>query len=74
MSKKDGDILKRIKDKACRELVVRALEAGWTARVTGSSHVALTSPAGKVVVTAATTGDHRTARNFRAQLKRAGLR
>lgn len=57
---------------AYRAAARAALRAGWTIERT-SRHLAWTTPAGTVVITASTPGGRRTRLNDLAQLRRAGL-
>jgi len=54
-----------------RPVLIEALTHGWTASITGSGHVKLTHPVHGIVFTSCTTGDVRTVRNLRRQLRRA---
>ncbi len=46
----------------------------WKITLAGSGHLRWHAPDGTVVVTASTPSDHRSTRNSRAALRRAGLR
>ncbi len=56
-----------------RRLAQRALARGWRIEVRGSGHLSWIPPRGRIVFTSSTPSDPRTVKNFRAQLKRAGL-
>jgi hypothetical protein len=47
---------------------------GWTIGLRGSGHLEWRSPDGEVIITPSTPSDHRSYRNSRARLRRAGLR
>ena len=59
---------------ALRSLARTARDHGWTISLRGSGHLAWRSPDGEVIITPSTPSDHRSAKNSRARLRRAGLR
>lgn len=56
-----------------KDMLRRAVEAGWTVTKTRGCHWLLRSPSGARVVTGSTPSDGRALLNFRADLKRNGL-
>jgi hypothetical protein len=67
-----GGGLPRKMPEAYRATARAALRAGWRIERT-TRHLAWTSPAGTVVITASTPGDRRARLNDLAELPRAGL-
>jgi hypothetical protein len=63
----------RIPD-ALRSMARAAERAGWVIAQSGGGHLAWTSPEGVTVFTPSTPSDHRSGKNSRAQLRRAGLK
>lgn len=61
-------------DRETRAILRVAMDAGWTVERTKSQHMKVTSPRGVVIITAGTASDRRACKNFRARLRRAGLR
>ncbi len=59
---------------ALRSLARAAHRAGWSITLTGTGHLRWESPDGTVVITPSTPSDHRSSRNSRARLRRAGLK
>lgn len=60
-------------DRRFASLVEAAQRQGWSVR-SGSRHLKLTSPDGKVTMPVpCSSGDRRAVLNFRAQLRRAGV-
>lgn len=66
------DQAKRIPDRTCRELAVRALAAGWQMRRTGSGHFLLEHGRQRLTLPASPS-DWRGVRNATAQARRLGL-
>lgn len=68
------DGLRGIKPKAYRDLIVKAVDQGWTATQTRSNHFRLDPPDGGTPVFAAhTSGGGRGERNLRALLRNRGV-
>jgi predicted RNA binding protein YcfA (HicA-like mRNA interferase family) len=63
----------RIPD-ALRSMADLAAKLGWTVTHTRSGHLRWRSPDGVTVFTPSTPSDHRSSKNSRAQLRRAGLK
>ena len=60
---------------AFRSMQDLARKLGWTVTLRqGSGHLEWRSPDGEVIITPSTPSDHRSYRNSRARLRRAGLR
>jgi hypothetical protein len=59
---------------ALRSIARTARDRGWAISHRQSGHLAWRSPDDAVVITPSTPGDHRSTRNARARLKRAGLK
>jgi hypothetical protein len=59
---------------ALRALARAAHRTGWRVTLTGTGHLRWEAPDGTVVITPSTPSDHRSYRNSRARLRRAGLR
>ncbi|WP_186207424.1 type II toxin-antitoxin system HicA family toxin [Burkholderia gladioli] len=53
-----------------RPLIEYALQEGWEVQRTASGHLKFLKPGLPPIFTSGTTGDHRTVRNARAQLRR----
>ena len=62
-------------DRDVRPLVKAAQQQGWTLDFTKSGHVKMIPPAGGAPIFASKTpSDHRSLKNFAAQLRRAGVK
>jgi hypothetical protein len=59
--------------KALRPMAVKARAQGWRIELTGGTHLRWQPPAGRPVTTPFTMHDHRSVRDIRAGLRRAGL-
>ena len=59
--------------KALRPLAAKAKAQGWRIELTGRTHLRWLPPSGRPVTTASTMHDHRSVRDIRASLRRAGL-
>lgn len=67
-------IVQGIRSPEVRALFARAVEQGWTVRITGSGHVQASAPGhGSIIASRTTPSDHRAAANIRAEFRRAGL-
>lgn len=60
------------RDDEAKDLIRRALAAGGRARQTGSGHIMLSLPGGNVTMPSSPS-DHRSMKNARARIRRAGL-
>lgn len=62
-------------DREMRPTVKTAVRQGWTLDFTKSGHVKMIPPAGGAPIFASKTpSDHRSLKNFAAQLRRAGVK
>lgn len=68
----DGN-LKKIRRTEYGPLVEAAIAAGWTLERTGSNHLKLKAPDGKIVFLPSSPSDWRGAKNARSLLRRYGL-
>jgi hypothetical protein len=59
--------------KDMRALLAQAEDAGCEVKPTRNGHVQIKVPGGGIVIAASTASDHRTIKNTRAELRRAGL-
>ena len=59
---------------ALRSLARTARASGWLITRRKSGHLAWRSPDGEVIITPSTPSDHRSSKNARARLRRAGLK
>jgi hypothetical protein len=70
-------LLKMIKPRETRDLIVRAVEQGWTVQKTGSGHVRLDPPQpstlGPVFAATTSTAQGRGVLNLRSELRKRGL-
>lgn len=65
---------RRISSKALRPIIKKARKQGWKVDLTKSGHVRFKPPtSGQSIITAGTASDHRSLKNLRADLRRAGL-
>jgi hypothetical protein len=57
-----------------RDLMLRAIDQGWTVEKTGDTHIKLSPPdGGPFIFAASTSNGGRGERNFKAKLRRAGV-
>lgn len=59
--------------KVWRGLAEIAVDQGWRITLSGGDHIQWVSPTGSTMTSAQTPSDHRSVKNFRAQLARKGL-
>jgi hypothetical protein len=68
------DPIRGIKPRAYRDVIIAAVDQGWTATLTGGNHIRLDPPGeGGPVFAAFSSGGGRGERNLRALLRKRGV-
>lgn len=60
-------------DKDIEKLARQAVAEGWRVAISGGNHVKWFAPDGKTLIVSSLTGSSSGWRNFKAQMRRAGL-